>query len=58
MVSVPGNGSNNTLSDAEIGRRLDRALGRSLKMKPIPHKKKTSRIANKVCKAIKPTDSA
>jgi hypothetical protein len=46
------------LSDAETRERMERALKKSLQMKPFPHKKKTSRIANKVRKAMKPTDSA
>jgi hypothetical protein len=46
-------------SDTETAKRMERALKRSLTMKPIPHKKrKASRIGVKVPKAKKPTDSA
>jgi hypothetical protein len=44
-------------SDTETAQRMERALKRSLQMKPLPHKKKASRIAAKVRKAKKPTDS-
>ena len=42
-------------SDEEIAKRLERGLKRSMKMQPIPHKKrKASRIGMKVKKARKP----
>lgn len=43
-----------TYSNRVTAARTGRAPKKSLQMKPIPHKKKMSRIAEKACRAKKP----